>query len=549
MKKFIRKIIKVDKLLDKQFPLYVILVLILLLRIPNFFEPYWYGDEGIYLTIGQSMNKGAALYTEIIDHKTPLIYYLAKVHTQLNFRLLNLAFALVFTTSFYYLSRKLLKSVRLAFLATLIFALLTTLQWFEGHIPNGELFVLGFVLPGFLIATNTSYFKTFLDSKSEPITTRVSMKDFLLLSTAGFLFGLGILTKVPALLDLAALFSIGWLGFTNRLQLNKLKSKSKEIWQILFKKFSELSIIFLGALIPILISILYFVSIGSGADYLEFGLLYNFRYAASWNLPFDSQFLQASFTLQGKIIYLVAIVLIITSLKKYLKPSLQFASIWLVVALFATLLSNRPYPHYFIQLVPPLALLLTEAVHNLYIIAKNLYKNKSIKTSLLPTRIVSTIVPIGLISLFVIILLLLRVRPYAVQSYYTNWFQLVTGQVDKVQYRQRFNSLMRDNYKAAEIINSTGTESIFIWGTNPMLYALSDTKPAGRFTVAFHIKDFDAFDETIRDVVKTEPKFIVMMRNEKHYFPELQNFLNYNYIPDNNNFDHFVLWKKTESLQ
>ena len=103
--KIIKKIISIDTLLDKQIPLYLLLILVLVLRIPNLFEPYWYGDEGIYLTIGQSMNKGAKLYTEIIDHKTPLIYYLARVDSQLNFRILNIAWMVVTTCVFYYFAK------------------------------------------------------------------------------------------------------------------------------------------------------------------------------------------------------------------------------------------------------------------------------------------------------------------------------------------------------------------------------------------------------------------------------------------------------------
>jgi len=87
----IKKVVKLDILLDKQTPMFILLVIVLLLRVPNLFEPYWYGDEGIYLVLGQTMNKGATLYTEIIDHKTPLIYYLARVQTQMNFRILNIA--------------------------------------------------------------------------------------------------------------------------------------------------------------------------------------------------------------------------------------------------------------------------------------------------------------------------------------------------------------------------------------------------------------------------------------------------------------------------
>ncbi len=76
---------KIDIFLDKQTGLFLNLFLLVILRIPNFFEPYWYGDEAIYLSVGNALNKGGLLYTTIIDHKTPLIYQFARVPNQFIF--------------------------------------------------------------------------------------------------------------------------------------------------------------------------------------------------------------------------------------------------------------------------------------------------------------------------------------------------------------------------------------------------------------------------------------------------------------------------------
>jgi hypothetical protein len=524
----LKKLLRLDNLLDQQTPLFLLLVLVLILRLPNLFEPYWYGDEGIYLTLGQSLNKGAKLYSEIIDHKTPIIYYLARVQTQLNFRLLNIAWMLVTTTAFYYFAKRLLGSVKLTIFASLIFVLLTTLPWLEGNIPNGELFVLGFVLSGFLIVSKSQFFLNFLHSKPV-IKTNVKMLFF-----AGFLVGLGILTKVPSILDLMALMSVGYFSWTNLFS----KNNEKNNLQNFKRQIVQLFYIFLGVLTPILISIVYFVSIGSGQDYLDFGLLYNFRYAGSWGLPFNHPLLLFSFTLLGKIIFLLISVVLLTLLRKYLKPVVQFILMWFVADLFGSLLSNRPYPHYFIQLVPPLALLvalLSRYLKNLILAGKQ---------KLNPQILVPFGISILFLLIFVATMKLLEFKPYQTQSYYANWWKLVTGHMSKQDYRQTFDTLMKDNYKAAPIIKSANSDNLFIWGTNPMLYALTETQPTGRFTVSFHIKDFDAFGETARDVVKKSPPFIVVMKNEKHDFKEFYNFLVYNYLPDNNQFEHFVLWKR-----
>ena len=63
-------------------------LIFLFLRLPSLFEPYWYGDEGIYLTLGQGVRKGLVLYQQIHDNKPPTLYYLAALgQTVFGFRL------------------------------------------------------------------------------------------------------------------------------------------------------------------------------------------------------------------------------------------------------------------------------------------------------------------------------------------------------------------------------------------------------------------------------------------------------------------------------
>ncbi len=120
---------KIDKALYQELPLLILLLLVIGLRLPNLFEPYWYGDEGIYLTIGAALRHGARLYVDIVDHKTPLIYYLAMVPSQFWFRVLNLGWMLVTTVAFYHIALRLLCRVWPAAVAGLIFVALTSLPW------------------------------------------------------------------------------------------------------------------------------------------------------------------------------------------------------------------------------------------------------------------------------------------------------------------------------------------------------------------------------------------------------------------------------------
>lgn len=515
---------KIDLFLDHQTALLLNLFLVVILRIPNFFEPYWYGDEAIYLTIGNALNKGGQLYSTIIDHKTPLIYQLARVPNQFYFRLLNLGWMLVTTTVFWLFAKKLFKKNLPSFLATLIMVLLTTLPWLEGHIPNGELFVMGFVMVGALLFAHTRVWKNFFSKK---ITwPKAKRKEGVLLFVSGLFFSLGILTKVPALLDLTGFLAIfALLLLSDMLSLNKkFKDWNKTLQQLLWR----ILIFSLGIILPIMISILYYQFFASIQDYLDYGLLYNLRYSQSWQLNLNSAFLNFSFSLLGKTLYFFAFTILIALNTKELSKRFQFISIWFVASLYSSLLSSRPYPHYFIQMVPPFALMLVEVFLELK--NKDRVKNfKSIASGL------------GLIALTIYIMLLFNFRPYSTSKYYSQFWKMVSGQITKEEYDYSFNGLVRDNQKVAKLIGELGLEKIFIWGTNPMLYAQTKTIPTSRFTVAFHIKDFEDYDRTLAQVKEEAPRLIVVMRNDQNTFPDLNTYLKENYLI-NSEFQHMNLY-------
>ena len=54
--------------------LVLILFLIFLFRFPSLFEPFWYGDEGIFAAVGHNLNHGGVLYKTAWDNKPPMIY-------------------------------------------------------------------------------------------------------------------------------------------------------------------------------------------------------------------------------------------------------------------------------------------------------------------------------------------------------------------------------------------------------------------------------------------------------------------------------------------
>jgi hypothetical protein len=518
----------------KHFPvsLATILLIATILRIPTFFEPYWYGDEGIYLVIGTALNRGALMYTEIVDHKTPLIYYLARVDSQLEFRVLLYFWMIAATTAFYFLARHFHKSKKVVLFATALFMFFTTVPWLEGNIANGELFVMGFVLVGMALLTKTTYFSTLKNEKQFDRYTFTKKEGIGLFGT-GFLLGLAILTKVPALFDALAVMSTFYFIALNRSFQKGLNIKN--IFKSIVTAIKPAVALGIGIVTPILISIVYYYALGSGQDYLDFGLLYNFKYAGSWQLGFTNPLLVFFFTLQGKVVFLLLAFLIVSACKKVLSPLYQFLFGWFALAFIASLLSNRPYPHYFLQAIPPLALIIAVGKANAWAAIK--------QRDFSATKVITIVLSAICFALFVWVILIMKVGFYPTVPYYQSFTAYATGSISRMEYYQRFNYLMNENYEVTPLIRSENPDKMFIWGTNPMLYALSSTRPVGKFTVAFHIEDLHVQDETIDEIRKEMPLYIVVMKDQPTLLPGLNTLLEISYMPVKVT-DHMIVWRK-----
>lgn len=545
----LNKLKELDGWLDRVIPILILILIVMILRIPNFFEPYWYGDEGIYLTIGHALKHGGSLYATIIDHKTPLIYYFAMVPSQIWFRVLNLFWSGLSVVLFYCLANRIFRNLKIVYLASLAFAVAVTTPIFEGNIPNGELFVLGFVLLGGLMFVSPTL-SEFANGSHERFVERGCRWTFfkflgkkspqghswLNYFLAGILFGLAILTKVPAIFDVVAMLSVAWFIGGGLIDGKHLLSQKN--WRALQPLLMKVALILAGIVLTVLLSVVYFMAKGHGQQYLDFGLLYNFRYVKNWSLPFSNPMVVWLFSLKGKLILTAIVIGVLTILGKKVALRFKFASTWLMLALFASSLSNRPYPHYYLQVIPPAVLVLGLMLEELFILISQTRPQKKINA---PVLIGGAVV----VGLTVAVFILLKVGTYPTISYYTRFLKYQAGQISREEYYQSFDSLMTDNYRAAQIIQQSDDPYLFIWGTNPVLYAQTKKVPTGRFIVSFHVRDFNAYQETLRDVMVKKPMFIVTMNNEAP-LAGLGEFLDLEYLP-NYNFDHLVLWKKESS--
>ncbi len=182
------------------------------------------------------------------------------------------------------------------------------------------------------------------------------------------------------------------------------------------------------------------------------------------------------------------------------------------MALFGALLPERPYPHYLIQPIIPGSILI---VYFYY------HKNKALRAWIL-----------GAVGITVWFYLKIGFWHYPIINYYNNFYEYVVKNKTEEKYREYFDWRVNQTYKLAEYLKEkTGEDDrVFIWGDEPCIYALADRLPVGRYTVAYHVMDFDGYDETIKDFDKYKPKVVIVMEYETKEFDELKVRLETDYL-------------------
>jgi hypothetical protein len=461
----------------------IVLALTMILRIPTFFEPFSYGDEMIYLTLGEGVRQGLTLYKDLHDNKPPLLYLFAGIAGNVFWFKAILAFwNLITIVLFWHLAKALFpKNQRLHKIATAMFALLTTLPLLEGNIANAEMFMIGPTIAAFLIIFSRKL-------------------NFRNLFGAGLFFAIATLFKVPAAFDILAIvfFWIISLGI-----------KTKGIKQTL--KYTLF--IALGWFAPIAFTLLWYGLAGAFKEYLVAAFLQNLGYLSTWRPAANSGSLlvrNLPFFIRGALVIAVSLLLYIK--KARLSRQFIFLTLWLIFGLFAVTLSERPYPHYLLQVVPAISLLLGI-----------LFADRSLGQTL-------AIAPLGLALLVPVYY---HFWHYPSLPYYVNFTKFALGTIEREEYFSRFGSQVSTNYEIADfLINSSKpSDKVFVWGPDgSTIYALSRRLPPGKYVIDYHINDFSTRSDEASLLASSRPKFIIILPGASP-FPELVPVLRKSYIP------------------
>lgn len=451
--------------------------LFFLLRLPSLFEPYWYGDEGIYHVIGDALRHGRLLYSQIWDNKPPLLYLLYALidYDQLYIRLASIIFGLGACIAFFFTAKKLLYagSKWIPYAITTFFAFLFATPFIEGNIANAENFMLFPLILAAYLVVHASI------TASE--THTLNRQTMFNLFTAGVLVGIATLFKIVAIFDMSA--------FVMFLFAARSMNKSAA-------SFKQLFIICVGFLLPLLVTSIFLVSYGIFGAFIEANFINNVSYV---------EYKNTFFIPQGLLIIKITILLIAVGFllryKAYLTRPLLFILFWFCFALFSTFFSHRPYTHYVLIFLPSFSLL----IGALLAIRKH--------------RLL-----LGVILIISLLLLRYNFNHFdyrKTMQYYTTFISYLRGTLSITSYQSFFDKNTPRDYQVAEYLKSRMKkgDTLFLWGNSPQIYTLSHTLPFNRYIVAYHIAYHERTLEETKEALAKNPPTYIVISSDYQFFP------------------------------
>lgn len=451
--------------------LFFLLLFFSFLRLPSLFEPLWYGDEGIYQVVGRAILDGRILYSGIWDNKPPLLYltYALVNADQFLIRLLSYLAGMFSVYGLYLLTKELFSRPSIRYVSTALFAILFAIPATEANIANAENFMLVFLI-----------FAGLLVFKSTEDTVPEKRKKKLLL--AGLLMGTAFLYKTVAALDFAAFtLFLAFFSLPKKIVFNK---------NILTNTFRSVLPLLAGFALPILLTIIYFLLMGSLPAFLSAVFTNNISYVGYKNFYLFPQGL-----LVAKLLLLLGFVLLVFWKRaSFLRTSL-FIFLWFAFSFFNVFFSQRAYTHYLLVGIISFSLLCG------LVLSEKKYRFLSI-----------ILIIISLSATFSVFNLM---KPQRIFAYYINFISYTSGNTSTASYQSFFDKDVPEDYEVADFLkmHTKKGETMFLWGNSAQIYTLSNTLPPGRYAVAYHINSQEAINETQIAIDEKKPRFLIIQPN------------------------------------
>jgi hypothetical protein len=316
---------------------------------------------------------------------------------------------------------------------------------------------------------------------------------------AGLLGGIAWLFKIPVAADMVA---IGLFFFA--FKKDTLKESVKAFFSWSFVAYA------LAFVAPLALTFVYYYLKGTGPDYLATVLTVNLGYVSSWSTsswsfnPFKS-----GLVVRGTVLLFYTLGLYI--IRKKLDRSLIFAALWFGFALFGSLLSARPYPHYLQQLTAPTALLIP-----FVFVAENILSWVVIAVIILASALVE---------------MQIKFWAYPTLSVYKTYWEYVTKKITWDEYLSRFDNAPR-NYAVAKYLNERliPEHQIYVWGTDCTIYNLTNRLPTGgKYIVSFHVHDLKKYEYVMDNLRSAKPEYIIVLPDSGD-FSELSAYIESKYL-------------------
>lgn len=480
--------------------LIAVLVLTWFLRM-NFWDQPLQMDEGVYGYMAWSIGQGEVPYKDIYDHKPPGIYLLYSLAffifepTALNIRIFATIYTVGTLLAIFFLTRR-IGGNEAGFLAALLFGIFSSGPKIEGGGANTEVFM---ILPYTLAA-----YSLFM------AVERGRQRDYLLT---------GLWTGLACTIKQVAVVNLFWVGSYLLVRIWK-RREGTTVARVTY----DGCLVVIGAILPWLPYFVYFYLKDALSEFYFWQISFNLDYVAkghgSTNLPIFYHQIKDILKENG-ILWLLAMVAIYNQWRRsaasdpgtrtadHKRDILFLLSTWPFFSLLGVFLGGRFFGHYFIQTIPPLAVLGGIGLIELY----RLLRTRGLEILRYPVSLVLT-----LLLTKVFLLFLITDTPY--------YLKYNGDQISYHQYHTPLFSVTRfiGNYLRQ---NTQRDELVYVWATNPEINFYALRKTPSPFLVHRGENRLPT-EEVMQSLQRLPPTYIVAI-DEMTRFPQLQEYIQRNY--------------------
>ncbi len=448
-------------------PLTLVCLLPVLLYLPFMGTPFE-RDEGVYATIAEGMLKGQVPYRDLFDNKPPIVF----VWYALSFLMFGedvaapriiAAVLLSFTTLSLFAQVRMLFPRGVAYLAAIFFALSTGLPYVALH-ANTEAYLL------FPLVTSLLSFTMGIRSRRP---------GWFLLS--GVLGGLAIMTKQVAFWNLFALAGVAiWWR-----------------WRAAgggWKAFLPAAYLFAGSAIAVAVVALPFAYSGALDDFFYANLSYNYKYVGILSSAHHLFILKRTFlfflffSAVAAPLVIGAIVGLLTLLRIRKSRGYYLFMAWALACALGVATGGRFYPHYFLEILPALAVLTA-------IVTYDRFRNRRFR----PVPKLALLAAAIFVGVSLTTSALLYFAPRGTEQRFSN----------DVYHQKQWEEASQQ--LGAYIAARTEPEDrIFNYGVESQLYFYADRLPAAPYFYDWaFIYDETKLTETINVLRESQPAYII----------------------------------------